>query len=297
MKIHIGNDTSDFHAGSNAVIRALKHIIHADEHDITTTPRPNPCTQQEIQNCDILIINGEGAMQEERKGWDNFRARKLMMNLTYAKLLGKKAWLVNSVWHNMDDVWASVLPMLDGVFVREPGSAKQMWERNGFQPDMYLDLSFSCPLDEDSKFTDYNKETVIGDIYRRNTPKLRRFDHTHRSFRQFPHLGLGGTAIENDISRDWSELVRSLQTAGLYITGQHHGVYAACKARTPFVSFKLYNHKISALLEWAGIDLPIPETRREIFDAIKWAKKNPDSYNRLFDWMEKQPVWPGLVSP
>lgn len=294
MKIHIGNDTSTFHAGSSAVIESLKHLIHADEHTITTTPRTKTCTMEEIENCDILIVNGEGAMQEEKKGWAHFRARKLMMNLNYAKLIGKKAYLVNSLWHRMDEVWDSVLPSLDGVYVREPGSAKQMIQTTHFHPAIHPDLSYSCPLNENAKHIDFNNEPVMGDIYRRNTPRRRRFDHTHRAFKSFPYLGLGGTAVENGITRNWSELVLSLRTAELYVTGQHHGVYAACKARTPFVSFKLYNHKIEALLEWAGIQLPIPQTRRGIFDAIKWAQKNPDPFKRFFDWMEKQPKWPGI---
>jgi len=293
MKIHIGNDTSAFHAGSKAVIEALKYLINADSHDVTSTPRPAPCSDKEIENCDLLIINGEGAMQEEQIGWDNMRARKLMINLCYAKLCGKQAYLVNSVWNNMDNVWGGVLSKLDGVFVREPESQRQMKESTGFLPQVYPDLSYSCPISHVEHFTDYNNEIVIGDIYRRNTPKRRRFDHTHRSFKKMPHLSLGGTSVGTE-SGDWSTIIHSLRTAKIYVTGQHHGVYAACKARTPFVTSKLYNRKIESLLEWGGINLPIPQSQKEILKAIKWTYNNRDIFERFFDWLEKQPKWPGL---
>jgi hypothetical protein len=71
-------------------------------------------------------------------------------------------------------------------------------------------------------------------------------------------------------------------------------VYAACRARTPFVIFKLYNHKISGLFQWAGVDIPIARNRWELAYAIRWARRHREVYETFFAWMERQPSWPGI---
>jgi hypothetical protein len=58
----------------------------------------------------------------------------------------------------------------------------------------------------------------------------------------------------------------------------------------------VYNHKIEGLFEWAGVDIPIATDLPELLDAIRWAKTHPDVFERLFDWMERQPAWAGLNS-
>jgi hypothetical protein len=297
MKVYIVNDTSSYHAGSLAVIASLRHKLSLQGHTVIhATPRLVEPQRQWIDECDALVVNGEGALQEEAKGWGKGRATKIMESLRLAKELGKEAYLVNSVWHRMNPGWADVLRSLDGLWVREPISQSAMEREQGVRPGVFLDLSYSCPIDPDAGNGRFAGRDVIGTVYKRNMPKDGRFSRFNRRFWHMKHLGLGGTSENGTRSRDWSYIVNSLARANLYITGQHHGVYAACRARVPFAFFKVYNHKIKGLFEWAGLDIPIATNLPELLDAIRWARTHPDVFERLFDWMEAQPAWPGLNS-
>ena len=102
MNVYIANDTSGFHAGSWAVIASLKHkLVSAGHRIIATTPRPLAPDPRAIEACDAMVLNGEGALQEEALGWDDDRAANLLKGLALAKKSGKKAYLVNAVWHRM----------------------------------------------------------------------------------------------------------------------------------------------------------------------------------------------------
>jgi hypothetical protein len=295
MRVYIVNDTSSYHAGSSAVMASLRHKLSGQGHTVIhTTPRRVEPQRQWIERCDALVVNGEGAMQEEAKGWANQRATKIMESLRLAKDLGKQAYLVNSVWHRMNPGWTEVLRCLDGLWVREPISQRQMESEQGVRPDVFLDLSYSCPVCPTAGSKRFAGKDVIGTIYERNMPGFGRFSRFNRHFWRMKHLGLGGTAENKTRPGDWSYIVNSLSGADVYITGQHHGVYAACRARVPFAFFKVYNHKIQGLFEWAGLDIPIATTLPELLDAVRWAKAHQEVFTELFDWMDRQPVWPGL---
>jgi hypothetical protein len=295
VKVYIVNDTSCYHAGSSAVIAALRHKLAVQGHTVIhTTPRRVEPERTWIEKCDALVVNGEGATQEEAKGWGNGRATKIMESLRLAKDLGKKAYLVNSVWYRMDPRWGDVLRSLDGLWVREPISQREMENEQGVRPDVFLDLSYSCPIRPVAGSIRFAGRDVIGTIYRRNMSKEGHFCRFNRCFWRMKHLGLGGTSENKARPADWSYVVNSLAHANVYATGQHHGVYAACRARVPFAFFKVYNHKIKGLFEWAGVDIPIATDVRGLMDGIGWAKAHPNVFERLFDWMDRQPAWPGL---
>jgi hypothetical protein len=295
MKVYIVNDTSSFHAGSWAVITSLKQKLATERHTIIhTTPRPLGPERHWIEECDALVVNGEGAMQEESKAWDDGRVTKIMKGLELAKQMGKRAYLVNSVWYRMNRVWGDVLRSLDGLWVREIASQREMEREQGVRPDVFLDLSYSCKLDTSVKGRPLAGRDVVGTFYSRNMARGERFGRYNWQFWGSRHLGLRGTAEHSRRPADWSYVVHSLLGANVYATGQHHGVYAACRARVPFAVFKLYNHKIQGLLEWAGVDIPVAANLKELVEGIRWAKANRDVFDRLFDWMDRQPVWPGL---
>lgn len=294
-KVYIANDTSRYHGGSAAVIKSLRSKLEAAGHEVIgTTLRPQVPEEGKIRQCDVMIVNGEGAMAQEATSWHVGRAAGLLKGLAYAKQLGKKVYLINSVWFHMQPGWTSILRSLDGLWVREISSQNEMLQGQGVKPEVYVDLSYSCPLDSSAEYTDFAGHEVVGTFYRRNMPFWGTFDHTHPMFTGMPRISLGGQAEKKDEVTDWSFLVRSLRTASLYVTGQHHGVYAACKARIPFVIFKVNTHKLSGLFAWAGVAIPIAQNRRQLVKALAWARKNRAVYERLFDWMEEQPVWQGI---
>jgi len=287
MNIYLVNDTSSFHAGSKAAITSLKGKIHSAGHAvIDSCPRLQEPDVDSLIECDALIVNGEGTMRDEEKNWETGRIDTLMNFLLRAKLMKKKSYLINTVWCNMSSRWTDVLKKLNQVTVRETSSRDEMM-KSGITPEVYLDLSYSCPI-EGYRGIDFTGQTVIGTFYPKNTPD--RVDQNSPLFKGMPRLGLGGS-IENDEVADWSVVINSLNTANLYITGQHHGVYAACKARTPFVAIRVNTHKLTGLLKWAESDIPIAENGSQVKEIMDWAKTHKDSYERLFDWMEKQPSW------
>ena len=294
MKVYIVNDTSSFHAGSAAVIASLQQKLAVEGHEVIhASPRPLGPERRWIEACDAVVVNGEGAMQEEAKGWDDGRVTKIMQGLELAKELGKRAYLVNSVWYHNTPGWGDVLRSLDGLWVREVASQREMEQEQGVRPDAFLDLSYSCAVDPGVRARNLAGLDVVGTFYERNMADGERFGRFNRHFWRSAHLGLGGSADGGPVL-SWSHVVTSLQGANVYATGQHHGVYAACRARVPFAAFRLYNHKITGLLEWAGVEIPIAANLAELVDSIKFAKENRAVFETLFDWMESRPVWPGL---
>ena len=127
MNVYIVNDTSSYHAGSWSVIESLKQKLTGEGHRIIhSTPRPLGPEREWIERCEAMVVNGEGAMQEEAKGWADGRVTKIMKGLELAKRLGKKAYLVNSLWYGVNPGWGEVLKSLDGLWVREVISQRIM---------------------------------------------------------------------------------------------------------------------------------------------------------------------------
>lgn len=296
MKVYIANDTSNFHAGTSAAMKYLKQNLMSGGHEIIcTTERPLGPDYEAIKKCDAIIVNGEGAMGCEETSWHCGRATSLLKGLEEAKRLGKKAYLINSVWYKMKPVWTDLLKSLDGIWVREISSQSEMEKGQGVKPEMCLDLSYFSELEQSNGADEFLNKDVVGVFYSRNMPRFGAFDYSHKMFKGMKYLGLSGHAEGNGkLIISWTYIVNSLKMANLYVTGQHHGIYAACCARIPFAMFKVNTHKIEGLFKWAGVDIPIAKTRRQLEKVIKWARTHREIFERLFDWMEKQPEWPGI---
>ena len=301
LDIYLVNETSSWHAGSAAVMKNIKRkLINAGHRIAFETARPAPMDYTLIEQCDAVVLNGEGALQEEEKFWHDGRARKLLEGLAHAKNLGKPAYLINCVWYHMEPHWGDLLGSLDGLCVREIQSQWEMHRYQGVTPKMYPDLSYSCPLESTEVLDAYRNRYVVGSFYHRYMRAGDQFDHTHEMFSDAVRLSLGGEAENQDglgakPVADWSTVVNNLRVAKLYITGQQHGVYAACKARIPFAVFRVHNHKIEGLFEWCGVDIPIAATRRELSQAITWAEDNCHVFEQLFARLESFSEWSGRL--
>lgn len=301
MRIYLHNDTSSWHAGSRAVMNVLRRKLESGGHEIAhVTPRPEPPVPEWIETCDALVVNGEGTLQEEPRGWYDWRARRILESLSLAKSLGKKAYLVNTVWYRMCPGWGPLLKSLDGLSVREVSSRDEMVSGQAVEPALFLDLSYAHPVAEGGA-SDLAGRAVVGSFYRRYMTRGDEFDHMHGAFAGIPRLHLGGVAEQqHDLEAplpampEWPDLVRRLRGASLYITGQQHGVYLACRARVPFAVFRTHNHKTEGLFRTAGMEFPIAATRADLERNMAWALRHPECFEALFDWMEKQPVWPGI---
>lgn len=280
MNIYLVNDcfqwtASIYHYGSKAIIDSLKHRLTAMGHTITAIcKRPDGPIEEEIKKCDAVVVNGEGTFRDEKKNWEPGRIDRLLKGMQLAKNMDKKVYLINTVWCQMSD-HSDILKRLDGVSVRELSSFKEM-KKIGITPEIHIDESYFSILTDE--VGDYKDKMVVGEIYKRNTT-----DSITKDNFNYPKLSL--------LNHSWSYVVNSLRKARIYITGQHHGVYAACKAKCLFVPVRVNTHKITGLFQWAKVNIPIATNIKEIQAGIKWAQQNPREYQKLFSWMEKQQAW------
>lgn len=292
MRIVIYNDTRPYHCGCEAVMAYIEDVLSGHGHELRGgylnygnqpgkamqakgMASHRPISEDDLAWCDAVLVNGEGG------GRSRFNLHSLLCALD----ANKAGYLVNSTWHqDVSQLWKSVLPRLTAVSLRGSISMQYAISCGAKATSHHLDFSYYAAINERSLYTDFGNAEVCGDFYELESNRAA----LERLLADMPVLPM--------IPRicDWSYLVKSLRTASLYVTGRHHGMYAACKARTPFVIYKRENHKMLDLMHTAGIHIPYPETPAEMVEAIKWARKNRDVYERLFDWMEAHPRWSGV---
>src|SRR5690606_1369571 len=92
-------------------------------------------------------------------------------------------------------------------------------------------------------------------------------------------------------SMSWSSAVKSLRTASFLLTGRHHAVYAACKARVPFIALRGNTHKIEGLIETAGVAVPVLSEFNDVKTAVTEELTYDAECKKLFDWMSRQVPW------
>jgi hypothetical protein len=265
MKIRVVGDHSELHGGCAAVFRVL-----------TATLREVGTIADPAEDYDLLVVNGEGSMHH-----DSPACRDKLGQIEAAQEAGKATWLVNSVWQENGPACNALLGRLDCFWVRGPRSAADLAARHGMEVSWGLDLSYFDPLDGSAAPVDFGGETIATDFWNSD---LRCFARpTAGAMARYPYLDMG--------SMGWSELVASIATAGMIVTGRHHAMYAACKARRPFIPIAGNTHKFEDLLRGAGSAIPVCSTWEQVRQASQWLSGRRDEFERLFDWMEKQRAW------
>lgn len=259
----IGNH-SHYHCGSEAVFSYL-----------STFASKIGCVVGDEDDYDMLIVNGEGSMHHSSR-----RCHSKMAALESALKTGKKAHLINSVWQDNSLLFNKVLKKLDSIIVREDLSKFDLLKNHGIESKVRLDLSYWSPVDESVAFRELKRNLVVGDFY---DPSIRKFDkiYKHRHFPQPLFVGMR--------HQSWSALIKSLRTASLFVTGRHHGVFAACRAKIPFVAINGNTHKIIGLIKTSRINIPVCFSLRELSANIQWCLRNPSAFCDLFSWMDAQP--------
>jgi len=268
-KVYVVNDTSRYHCGSAAAMHVLYNMLSplkivGVHHNGDLTANVSS-----LKKCDCVVVNGEGSMHHMSK-----RSAIVLNIIEKAVNYGKSVYLVNTVWQRMDKVKRGLFKKIKYVSVREMASAKEIASKFYIEPHMHLDLSYYMPIG-DGEYIDFDGRIVFGGSF---------IDVViPEHITKLPRLTLW--------EHDWATVVRSLRTSSLYITGRHHGVYAACVAGIPFVYIEGNSHKIRGLFEWADVDIPIAYGGNDISRCIGWAKQNGHVYERLFDFMKsrKQP--------
>ena len=225
---------------------------------------------------DVLVVNGQGSMHHDAQ-----HCRAKLRALRHAVEAGRRAWLVNTVWQANRQEAGDVLRRVERVVVRECLSQRELRATQGVEAEVCLDFSYFAPAPQAAPRMDFKGDIAITDFYAREFAAHVRI--TGGELRTFNYISV------NDYS--WAELIATLKTASLVITGRHQAVYAACKAKVPFVALASDSHKIEGLIEMAGIPIPVCKAPAELAQAMVWARRNEAVYGDLFDWMARQPGW------
>lgn len=264
MRILLQGDHSRYHCGSAAAFNAIRS--EAARHGKIV---------KKGQEYDLLVVNGEGTMHHESSGF-----RKKMAEIESALASDKRVMLVNSVWQDNPQRYADILRRCERVVVREVLSQRALAEQ-GVSAEVAIDQSFHDEIDESAPYTDLGGQVVFTDFF---SKEFECFVILNSKWAQkFEYIDMAALS--------WSSLVRSLRTASVLVTGRHHAVYAACRARTPFLAMRGNTHKNEGLVATASISIPIFEclsTVREILDNESYKIYD---FMKLFDWMEQQQPW------
>lgn len=262
MRIRLAGDHSSYHCGSAAVTQVIAAELRRHGEIVTGA------------DFDVLVVNGEGSMHH---GGGAFRDKMSMIEAATAA--GRPAFLINSVWQDNPHDFDSALAKCRQVVVREVLSQRAI-AKHGIAADIVPDLSYFAPV-ANGDLIDLKGGIVMTDFLSHEFGSFVRL--RSRWAERYPFLDM--RAI------DWSTLVRSLKTARLLLTGRHHAVYAACKARTPFLALAGNTHKIEGIIASAGADIPVFRKFSELKAAIGEAEDWRGRYDRLFDWYERQEPW------
>jgi hypothetical protein len=271
--IYLFNDTGRVnHAGCRAVMRSIRR--HLRGFKIIAAHRVNQkvIDYDAMAACDIVLVNGEGTIHHDRRV-GNF----LLEALRQGQEMGKTTVLVNALYQQYQLDYADVLKRLDFFAVRESLSAK-FARRAGGKPKVLLDSA------ADPTFITYREPPkrpkhgiLVGETH------IKSPCHGFlEQYRDYKRLRLRGTL---------NECVAILRKATCYITGQHHGVYAAGIAGIPFVAIPSNSHKIQGLIQWSGLPIPICRRQEDLQPAIDFALENPEVFRQFQAFLASQRVF------
>jgi hypothetical protein len=229
---------------------------------------------------DAVVVNGEGSMHHGSPGF-----HKKMQLLREALDAGKPAHLVNTVWQSNPRDYDAVLPRLSSIIVREPFSQADLKANHGIDASLSIDFSVFAPVDPAPPAADFKGGHAASDFY----------SEEFAAFVRVTGGALGKTPYLDMRRMTWSGCVASLKTASVFICGRHHGIYAACKARVPFVPFRGNTHKVEGIFRLAGVEIPLCASPAELPARIEQALSDRTPYEALFDWMDRQTPWPGIT--
>lgn len=274
MRLFLANDTSTApHAGCKAVMRSLRAAL-AGVPDLEVTGTHFVGTiefdERAFAEADAVMINGEGTIHHS-----GHRARYLMAMIEEAKRRGKRVMLVNALFQQYDCSSDDLLAGLALLAVREPRSAA-FARRYGGHPHVLLDSAADPAFLASGVARRLKDGTVIGGAHK-------------DGLLERPFAGVQGDRLRmGDAS--FEDIVATLRNAEIYLTGQHHGVYAAALAGCPFVATPSNSHKIESFVEWTGLPLPVCLRQDEIRPAMAFALRNRSMFADLQEFMRQQSV-------
>jgi hypothetical protein len=201
--------------------------------------------------------------------------RRKMERLQEALEAGKPAYLVNTVWQDNPSEFDDTLRRLSGISARDVFSQQELLERHGIAAKVLPDVSCADPLPSFTLRKNYRGRPAVTDFW---FPDRNSFAEGAEMFPDAQRLPFRGWS--------WGRAVASMRTSSCLITGRQHAVYAACRARTPFIASEGNTHKIAGFLKTAGVDIPVASHPTELRSMRDVPQRYETEYKRLFDWLE-----------
>lgn len=263
-RVRILGDHSRVHIGCAAVWSVLQDAIRLQNVEIVDN-----------DNFDVLVVNGEGSMHHGRPAF-----RNKMAALEDAVSRGRRAFLVNTLWQENPNSYDHVLRALDGIVVREAKSRDDLAKRHDIIAHASIDLSYFARVEPQGSVLDFAGRIVVTDFL---SPEYGNFVRATAGI-------LAGLPYLDIKEGSWDRLVRSLRTSSLLVTGRHHAVYAASKAKVPFIAVKGNSHKIEGLFQSAAVVIPVLENMAEAAEAVRTWDGDVREFEKLWRWLDEQVI-------
>lgn len=274
VNLFLANDTSSSdHAGCKAVMRSLHKVLSEIQNiSVIGSSSHDHAAVDEVafDAADILLVNGEGTIHHS-----GARARFLLRLISRAKRGGKRVMLVNALFQQYEWSDENILDGLSLLTVREPRSAR-FARKFGGSPDTLLDSAADPLFLAEGVAERLSTGRVIGGFHAKGLL----YD---------PFAEIEGQRITMR-KRNFEDIVATLRGAEVYLTAQHHGVYAAALAGCPFVTTPSNSHKIESFVEWTGLPIPICMSIQEVPSAMAFAIRNRAMYAELPDFFRERSV-------
>jgi hypothetical protein len=264
------NNTEGFHAGSCAVMQAFRGMLVAHEVTHWNAVDDFLLSDDTLADCDAVVVNGEGSINRNSR-----RAFFLLESLQRAQAMGKRTYLLNGIFQAIDPGWEQTLRNIDYICCREPRSADALAAYCGRRAEVLVDFCLAGIADAGQPLMDPVPPVLKGVTWP--------YSAFHGVLEDLPYPEL---PVADGIS--FEDLIATLSRTGLYLTGQHHGVYAAVAAGVPFISVPSNTHKIESLIEWSGLPLPICLTKEQVVDAIANIDDTAGLFCSFFAFMKEQ---------
>lgn len=227
MKVLLLNDTSAYHNGCKIVVKALIEKYGVTDTVTTTTMTSGAFNQIDYSQYDLVVLNGEGSVRNSGRTGMMF-----LSELRMAQWQGIETKLVNTVWQNMSHKFDDVLAKCSDITVREIHSFTEML-KHGVIPRIVPDCSYFVRVPPEQ----YDYVQIYEGQY-----------WNEKSSENYP--------IINIFKESWEVIVNKLRNADLLITGRHHEMYAACKAKCRFLAKEGNTWKNKGLLDTVGANIP-----------------------------------------
>lgn len=267
-KAIILNDTrrTKGHLGCKMVMKNIESLCKQNNIDILASFRfinlgLEKSTSKLLVDTDIIIINGEGTMHDDAP-----YSMHLLRVAKVAKELGKKCYLINSVWQNNSNKSIRYLKYFDGIFVRESHSMEEL-KAAGAKALVVPDLSFYGPVKKKEKtaeakntykilFTDsviWSRTKFLAELaVLHNAPfRLMSYDnHLKLRFIKLLTVLVYKFKLPLILSSE-----SQLTNKDLVVTGRFHAMCLSIRHKVPFVAFSSNTHKIESVLLDIGLPL------------------------------------------